>query len=47
MEAITEFFANGEFWAVLIKVLLTALLTAGVGVLGTLIGKIIAKSNNS
>lgn len=47
MEAIIEFFANGDFWAVLIKVLLTALLTAGVGVLGTLIGKIIAKSKNS
>lgn len=46
-EAITEFFSNGEFWAILIKVLLTALLTAGVGVLGTLIGKIIAKSKNS
>ena len=47
MEVITEFFASGEFWAILIKVLLTALLTAGVGVLGTLIGKIIAKSKNS
>lgn len=47
MKAINEFFANGEFWAIFIKVLLTVLFTTGIGVLGTLIGKIIASHKNS
>lgn len=47
MEFITEFFSSGDFWAIVIKVLLTAILTGLLGLVGTAIGKIIAKSKNS
>ena len=46
-EAITELFTSGDFWSIVIKVLVTAILTAAVGLLGTLIGKIIAKNKHS
>ena len=46
-EALITFFQSGEFWPVLIKVLLTALLTGIVGLCTTLIGKIVAKNKNS
>lgn len=47
MEIVTEFFTSGEFWAVLIKVLMTALLSAGIGLICTLIGKAIVKHKDS
>lgn len=47
MEVVTEFFTDGEFWAILIKVLVTALLSAGVGLMGTLIGNVISKHKDS
>ena len=47
MEYLTQFFISGDVWAVVIKVLITALLSAGVGYLCTLIGKLISKSKNS
>lgn len=47
MEIITEFFTSGDFWAIVIKVLVTALLTTGLGCLGTLLGKVIAKNKES
>ena len=46
-EALELFFQSGEFWPVLIKVLLTASLTGLVGLCTTLIGKIVAKSKDS
>ena len=47
MTVLNEFFTGGDFWSILLKVLVTTLLTAGVGYIGTLIGRIIAKSKNS
>ena len=47
MEVITEFFTSGDFWATVIKVLVTALLTTGLGCLGTLLGRVIAKNKES
>ena len=47
MEASQEFFTNGEFWAILIKVLITTLLSAGIGLIGTLIGRAVAKHKDS
>lgn len=46
-EAIIVFFQSGDFWAVLVKILITALLTGLVGLLCTVIGKLIAKCKNS
>ena len=46
-EFITEIFNDGTFWEIFLKVLITTLLTAGIGYLGTLIGKIISKNKNS
>ena len=46
-EAITVFFQSGDFWSVVVKVLITALLTGLVGLLCTVIGKLIAKCKNS
>ena len=46
-EVIRNFFTNGDIWGVIIKVLITALLTTGIGLIGTLIGKIIIKNKNS
>ena len=46
-EALELFFQSGEFWPVLIKVLLTAVLTGLVGLCTTLIGKIVAKNKSS
>ena len=42
-----EFFTSGDVWAVIIKVLATALLTAGLGYIGTCIGRLIAKNKES
>ena len=47
LESINEFFTNGEFWPILIKALITTLLTAGVGFICTQIGKAIAKNKES
>ena len=47
MEYISEFFTSGDFWAVIIKVLLTAVLTGLLGLIGTGIGKMIATCKNS
>lgn len=47
MTVLNEFFTGGDFWSILLKVLITTLLTAGIGYIGTLIGRIIAKSKNS
>ena len=47
MEVIKEFFTSGEVWVVVIKVLATAILTGLLGLVGTLIGKLIANSRNS
>lgn len=46
-EALELFFQSGEFWPVLIKVLLTAILTGLIGLCTTLTGKMIAKNKNS
>lgn len=46
-EAIKVFFQSGDFWAILIKALITALLTGLIGLICTAIGKIIAKCKNS
>ena len=42
-----EFLASTDFWAIVIKCLITALLSAGIGALCTLIGKLIIKCKNS
>ena len=42
-----NFLQNGEFWEVAIKVLTTALLSAGVGLVGTAIGGVISRNKNS
>ena len=42
-----EFLASTDFWAILIKVLITALLSGAVGLMCTLIGKILIKCKNS
>lgn len=47
METIIAFFESGDIWAIIIKVLLTALITAAIGFICTLIGKLIAKCKNS
>lgn len=46
-EAIKAFFVNGDVWSVVIRVLITALLSAGIGLIGTLIGRAVAKNKNS
>jgi hypothetical protein len=47
MEAIKDFFANGDIWAIIFKVLITALCSAAIGLIGTLIGKLIANCKDS
>ena len=47
MEVITEFFTSGDFWTTIIKVLVTVLLTTGLGYLGTLLGRVIARNKES
>ena len=47
MEFINEFFSSSDFWTIVVKVLLTALLTGLLGLIGTIIGKIIANAKNS
>lgn len=42
-----EFLASTDFWAILIKVLVTALLSGAIGLVCTSIGKIIIKCKNS
>lgn len=46
-ENIVTIFTGSDFWAILIKVLVTALLTGLLGLLGTLLGKIISRFKNS
>lgn len=46
-EALELFFQSGEFWPVLIKVLLTTILTGLIGLCTTLTGKMMAKNKNS
>ena len=43
----TEFFTSGDIWSIIMKVLITALFSALLGLIGTLIGKIIANSKDS
>jgi hypothetical protein len=47
MDGLVQLFESGDFWSILIKVLLTAALSGLVGLFCTLIGKIIAKSKTS
>lgn len=47
MEAFLEFFQDGSFWGILIKVLITALLTGLVSLVCTAIGRAISKNKNS
>lgn len=47
MEAFLEFFQDGSFWGILVKVLITALLTGLVSLVCTAIGKAISKNKNS
>ena len=47
IEALNEFFASGDVWSVVLKVLLTALLSGAVGLVITCIGRLLAKSKNS
>ena len=47
MEIIKEFFASGDVWTIVIKVLLTAIFTGLLGLIGTLLGRIIARHKNS
>lgn len=42
-----DFITSNEFWAILFKCLLTAVITACIALLCTTLGKIIAKCNNS
>lgn len=42
-----EFLASTDFWAILIKALITALLTGAVSLVCTLLGKLIVKCKNS
>ena len=42
-----EFLTSTDFWAIVVKCLITALLSAGIGALCTLIGKVIIKCKNS
>ena len=44
---IAELLNSTDFWSILIKCLLTALLSAVIGLICTFIGKLIAKSKNS
>ena len=46
-ESITEFFASGDFWAILIKALLSLAITGLCGLMGTLIGKVISNHKTS
>lgn len=46
-EALEIFFQSGEFWPVLVKVLITALLSGLIGLFTTLLGKLIANSKTS
>ena len=46
-EAISQFFTSGDVWAVIIKVLITALLSAATAWIGTLVANRIAKNKNS
>lgn len=47
MEALIYIFESGDFWAILLKVLITALLTGTLSLLCTLMGKLIIKLKNS
>ena len=47
VDAIKSFFAEGDFWSTLVKVLVTAVLTVVVGLLCTLAGKLLAKFKHS
>ena len=47
METLTAFFEGGDFWNIVLKALLTTLITCLIGLVCTSIGKIIAKSKNS
>ena len=42
-----EFLASTDFWGILFKVLITALLSTAIGAMCTLIGKLIARFKNS
>ena len=46
-EGMVEVFTATDFWGIVIKVLVTAVLTGLVGLCATLIGKLIAKCKNS
>ena len=46
-EAISQFFTSGDVWAVIIKVLITTLLSAATAWIGTLIANKITKNKDS
>lgn len=46
-ESIQELFTSGDIWSIIVKVLITAILSAGVGIACTLLGKMLAKMKNS
>ena len=47
VDSLIYIFESGDIWAILLKVLITALISGLVGLVCTLIGKIIAKSKTS
>ena len=47
IDTLVYIFESGDIWAILLKVLITALMSGLVGLVCTLIGKIIAKSKTS
>lgn len=47
IESLIYIFESGDIWAILLKVLITALMSGLVGLICTLIGKLIAKSKTS
>lgn len=47
MEFVMGFFSEGGFWIIAVKALTTALLSASVGLMGTLIGRSISKNKDS
>ena len=47
IDAIVTLFESGDIWSILLKVLITALVSAALGYVCTLIGRAIAKNKNS
>jgi hypothetical protein len=47
LDSLVYIFESGDIWAIILKVLITALVSGLVGLVCTLIGKLVAKSKTS